>query len=246
MMPHPDKKRRAGEDAFYAHNDILTVADGVGGWIHDQIDSAHFSRKLCDNIREFFMSDKKKYKSNSKELLYESTVNNQKMGSSTVVVAILNSDQRKLNTALVGDSGYIILRPEGKKYRVVFQSEEQLHDFNTPFQLGTMGIKGDHPRTAIEKEHSIRLNDIIILATDGLFDNLYQEEIVKLVEEFTSGQEYSSSKLAIFLAEKTKEKSFNTEDITPYSEKAREKDIYYKGGKKDDITILVARIEELS
>lgn len=30
--PHPDKIKTGGEDAFYSDEDLLIVADGVGGW----------------------------------------------------------------------------------------------------------------------------------------------------------------------------------------------------------------------
>jgi protein phosphatase PTC7 len=32
MIPHPDKVSKGGEDALYANDNILAVADGVGGW----------------------------------------------------------------------------------------------------------------------------------------------------------------------------------------------------------------------
>jgi hypothetical protein len=31
-IPHDDKKHKGGEDAWVASNNLLTVADGVGGW----------------------------------------------------------------------------------------------------------------------------------------------------------------------------------------------------------------------
>lgn len=33
MIPHPEKKDKGGEDAWMAREDLLAVADGVGGWI---------------------------------------------------------------------------------------------------------------------------------------------------------------------------------------------------------------------
>ena len=30
--PHPEKVARGGEDAYYASENLLIVADGVGGW----------------------------------------------------------------------------------------------------------------------------------------------------------------------------------------------------------------------
>ena len=48
MIPHPEKAYKGGEDALYANNEILSVADGVGGWADQGIDPANFSRKLCE------------------------------------------------------------------------------------------------------------------------------------------------------------------------------------------------------
>ena len=47
MIPHPDKKDKGGEDAFYADEHVLSVADGVGGWVEVGVDPANYSRKLC-------------------------------------------------------------------------------------------------------------------------------------------------------------------------------------------------------
>lgn len=48
VIPHPDKKAKGGEDAFYANESILAVADGVGGWAEHGVDPAVYSRKLCE------------------------------------------------------------------------------------------------------------------------------------------------------------------------------------------------------
>lgn len=32
MIPHIDKREKGGEDAYISRNDLLVVADGVGGW----------------------------------------------------------------------------------------------------------------------------------------------------------------------------------------------------------------------
>lgn len=46
-LPHPDKRHKGGEDAFFVSNSgcgALGVADGVGGWIEDGIDPGDYSR----------------------------------------------------------------------------------------------------------------------------------------------------------------------------------------------------------
>lgn len=32
VIPHPDKIDKGGEDAYYISDNIIAVADGVGGW----------------------------------------------------------------------------------------------------------------------------------------------------------------------------------------------------------------------
>jgi protein phosphatase PTC7 len=32
IIPHPEKLWKGGEDACVAHDNLLVVADGVGGW----------------------------------------------------------------------------------------------------------------------------------------------------------------------------------------------------------------------
>ena len=32
MIPHPEKVHKGGEDAMFVSNNVIVVADGVGGW----------------------------------------------------------------------------------------------------------------------------------------------------------------------------------------------------------------------
>lgn len=53
------------------------------------------------------------------------------VGSSTACIIALNREERRVYSANLGDSGFLIIR-DGE---VVHRSEEQQHYFNTPFQL---------------------------------------------------------------------------------------------------------------
>jgi serine/threonine protein phosphatase PrpC len=57
-IPHPEKQWKGGEDAYFAHDNILVVADGVGGWAEFGIDASLYSKKLVQLIYENFYSDK--------------------------------------------------------------------------------------------------------------------------------------------------------------------------------------------
>lgn len=71
------------------------------------------------------------------------------------------------------------------------RSHEQQHYFNTPFQLSlppsnmAADVLSDAPESADRYEFSVEDGDVILLATDGVFDNI-PDSI--LVEEIGSQQ----------------------------------------------------------
>ena len=54
MIPHPMKVAKGGEDAFGVSEcrQLLSVADGVGGWDRHGIDPAKFSKELVSLINQ--------------------------------------------------------------------------------------------------------------------------------------------------------------------------------------------------
>ena len=108
------------------------VADGVGGWEAHGIDSGIFSKQLVRNMKSHF--DKEGPNQSLRKILVEATRDNSNIGSSTAVMATLNG--HKMCTANLGDSGYLILRPDYKSPRKltnVFKSKEQQYSFNFPY-----------------------------------------------------------------------------------------------------------------
>ncbi len=75
----------------------------------------------------------------------------------------------------------MILRKEGLDLIKRFRSKEQQHSFNFPFQVGT---GGDDPAGAEDQIHEINDGDIIILGSDGLWDNMYDIKIIDIVRPF--------------------------------------------------------------
>ncbi len=47
MIPHPQKAHKGGEDALFANEKFLVVADGVGGWATYGIDPGKYSKEFC-------------------------------------------------------------------------------------------------------------------------------------------------------------------------------------------------------
>lgn len=47
-IPHPDKVAKGGEDAYFANEYLLAVADGVGGWNNQGVDPSLYSKTICE------------------------------------------------------------------------------------------------------------------------------------------------------------------------------------------------------
>ena len=46
LIPHPEKAHKGGEDAGFAGDTFLAVADGVGGWAESGVDPGLYSKRL--------------------------------------------------------------------------------------------------------------------------------------------------------------------------------------------------------
>lgn len=87
------------------------------------------------------------------------------MGTSTFVSVKLRESEPILDGLNLGDSGYMIIRDD----QVNFRTKEQQYKFNHPYQCGT---NYKLPYHAAELEHMMYDNDHVVVASDGLFDNL--------------------------------------------------------------------------
>ena len=103
-------------------------------------------------------------------------------GGSTACLGHLDEPNGVLRVANLGDSGFRLVR-SGK---VTAVSGEQRHSPFTPWQL-TVAPAGqdmieDQPEAAELVELMLEPGDIVILATDGLFDNVYDDEIESVIQ----------------------------------------------------------------
>lgn len=101
---------------------MIAVADGVGGWEAQGIDSGLYSRALCKLIGQIFQADTRK---GLKQILVEAAKQNKEMGSSTAVLVKLEEDSDTILSTNLGDSGYRIFRPNDAGYDLIFASKEQ-------------------------------------------------------------------------------------------------------------------------
>jgi protein phosphatase PTC7 len=109
-------------------------------------------------------------------------------GGSTACVGIAKEDG-SLEVANLGDSGFIQLRLNAIRDR----SEPQSHASNAPYQLSIIPKEmqatygedlHDMPEEANVTKHLLRHGDVLIFATDGVWDNLTHQDVLKVVSRF--------------------------------------------------------------
>ena len=222
---------------------------------------------------------------NPRQLLKTSFEKTKSIGSSTACVCTL--EENSLRVANLGDSGFLYLRydPSLGAYSLVEKSKEQQHSFNAPYQLANLPGKlcggrkkksfcKDRPEDSDLYKYQIWLRpnpDLIILGSDGLFDNVYIREILRIVNKYCfkikpkasdsiasdSDQPFEKAdalEIAKRLASKAYQASISEECTSPFGEKYNEllrkdhtfssklNDEEWKGGKQDDISVVVAFI----
>ncbi|GAB1199478.1 hypothetical protein APSETT444_008828 [Aspergillus pseudonomiae] len=193
----------SGEDAYFVsrvgqHDNgavAFAVADGVGGWAESRVDPADFSHALCGYMAESALDwNAPAEQLRAKSLLqagYDQVVADESIraGGCTASVGI-GLDDGRVELANLGDSGSVLLRLAA----VHHYSIPQTHGFNTPYQLSIIpprmrkqaSIFGgafleDFPRDAAVTNLHMQHGDVLLLATDGVFDNLNNQDILKLI-----------------------------------------------------------------
>jgi serine/threonine protein phosphatase PrpC len=111
-----------------------------------------------------------------------------------MMLAALREGDR-LVTACVGDSALLLLRPislHPLRLEVVFRTEAGRYDARRPKQVQRLfGVEDSATRSVIRGASVQSLNvqprDLVIMGSDGLFDNVSDEDIRLAVEWHTSG-----------------------------------------------------------
>ncbi|KAK3148127.1 hypothetical protein QOZ80_3BG0291070 [Eleusine coracana subsp. coracana] len=235
MLPHPAKVLTGGEDAYFiAHDGWFGVADGVGQWSFEGINAGLYARELMDSSKRFVERQGASGIS-TEEVLAKAADEARSPGSSTVLIA--HFDGQVLDASNIGDSGFLVIR-NGEIYK---KSKPMTYGFNFPLQIE----KGDDPLKLVQK-YTIDLQegDVIVTATDGLFDNVYEEEVAAIVSKSLEA-DLKPTEIAEFLAARAKEVGRCGFGSSPFSDAARDAGyLGYSGGKLDDVTVVVSIVRK--
>ncbi|OMJ80305.1 hypothetical protein SteCoe_19458 [Stentor coeruleus] len=253
-------------DAYFLNTRLqaFAIADGVSEWDEYGIKASNFSKELIKNLNEC-VSEKTIDRDSLEQDICTAYNLVKSYGSSTILAGICKDSM--LHTISLGDSGYMVLRPKeySKGLMIVYRSSVQQHSFNCPYQLTHLPTEQDYESLinsgynllinllkqrnrcydsivdSVQEIIPLRNSDIIIAATDGLFDNLYDQDIIAIVErhyiKLTS--ENLANLLPKILVQEALKKSWDNTYKSPFSRNAAKVGKKYIGGKLDDITVLV-------
>ncbi|CAA6664441.1 unnamed protein product [Spirodela intermedia] len=232
MLPHPSKALTGGEDAYFlACEGWLGVADGVGQWSFEGINAGLFARELMNNCERLVSDCRGAPAAPPTQILSQSAMKSRSLGSSTALVAFF--DGQALHVANIGDSGFMIIR----NGQVLQRSTPMVYGFNFPHQIE----RGDDPSKSIQVyKLELEEGDVIVTATDGLFDNLYEQEIMAIISRSREAGT-SPTEIAGLLAERAQEVGRLPATRTPFADAAHAAGYpSFAGGKLDDVTVVVS------
>lgn len=216
------------------------------------------------------------------------------IGSCTACIGVFDNVRHQLHFSNLGDSGIIVLRhidsdvagalkrdrftprlERTSDMRVAFVSQQQLKSFNHPYQIGWTGeelAEGESSSFSMPSESCtssihLRRGDIVIMATDGLFDNVELDDICAIgleweekagfirdgdmqarVNRWRSGNSLTGvsaetiDDLAQTLTETARMNSLDSSKDSPFAILAKENDIFWSGGMPDDCTVVAMHI----
>jgi protein phosphatase PTC7 len=239
----------------------LGIADGVGGWGDIGVDPSQFAWELMNNAQGTALKQEQEIDPQVvldnayKTLVSEGNV---EAGSSTACILSVDKVSGIIKSSNLGDSGYLIIRNHTPLYR----SRENTHYFNAPYQLSIVPPELDRgnnikntPADADQDSYQLEHGDFVVLGTDGLFDNLFNEEIISTIDlapppnldvancTDNSVIRMKIQNMASELVKKSKQVANDKTKMTPFSKAAQEHGYRYSGGKIDDITVVVLYVD---
>ncbi|KAG1330765.1 putative protein phosphatase 2C BIPP2C1 [Cocos nucifera] len=235
ILPHPSKALTGGEDAYFvACKNWFGIADGVGQWSLEGINAGLYAQELMQNCEKLVSECQGVPGIKPDQILIQGAAEARSPGSSTVLVAYF--DGQVLHVANIGDSGFIVIR-NGTVFK---KSTPMVYGFNFPLQIE----RGEDPSKYIEV-YTIDLDegDVIVTATDGLFDNIYEQEVAAIVSK-SLGTSLKPTEIAEFLALRAQEVGRSALARSPFADAALVAGYPgFTGGKLDDVTVIVSIVQ---
>lgn len=220
--PHPEKELTGGEDSFLCTDYVLGVADGVGWWNQlgdeqtksfsapepsvarsstlsggsaifnsaDMTPSQQYSESL---MRHAFDFAEEEYLGQGQVPVTElvsyayDCCKSVSVGSSTCLMTSVVGNV--LQVYSLGDCNLLLIRNN----KVIYRTEDQMHGLNFPYQFGAHST--DSPADGHVANIQIRRGDLVVLGSDGIFDNVFDEAILDTFRRLDVTGEFNQFRL---------------------------------------------------
>lgn len=100
------------------------------------------------------------------------------------------------------------------------------------------------PEAADSSSFDVQLGDIILTATDGLFDNMPDYMILQELKKLKNTNYESIQQTAKSIAEQAHVLAYDPNYMSPFAQFACDNGLNVRGGKPDDITVLLSIVAE--
>jgi len=242
-----------GEDAYFRTKDCIGVSDGVSSWsLRGKGNAAYFAYYLMAYSKlyaEKGSEDTKEIISKAYDEIWSRYSSNQlslPCGSATACVVHLSEEQGQfyISYASIGDSMVIVLRSQqqacGKTtWKVVHESDRKYVNMSAiiPMQLTFSPVRT--PRESVNISYmeiitakvSVCAGDIVIVATDGLWDNLSAKQTVRVLNNIVNSSSQNSN--------------LDSDEIDPVNiASGLVKQALRRNKKPDDITVVVGIVND--
>jgi len=235
ILPHPAKVRWGGEDALFVKGRTFGVFDGVSG--AEKLDGVPlYSRTLANEMKKALGKDGVSVQDLTKMLTAAADfADDVATGASTAVVASIG-ENGFLQALNVGDSLCLVIR-DGK---IAAKTREISHYWECPYQLSD--DSPDRPKDGTKLNVELIPGDLIIMGSDGIFDNVDDDMLLDLVNK---NNRMNPNQLSRKICDLSRKQSLDAKSVTPYARQAQRRgDPAFKsglGGKVDDVSCIIVK-----
>mmetsp|Transcript_20451 Transcript_20451/g.70818 ORF Transcript_20451/g.70818 Transcript_20451/m.70818 type:complete len:583 (+) Transcript_20451:115-1863(+) len=259
------------EDAHFVTEQAIGVADGVGSmsrYAKYGVDTAAYAAELMERAAHAIAPGGSAWSETNNDYkgrpppdvlaaaaVRAAEAESTSFGASTISVLQLTGSN--IGVANLGDSGFMVLHQTEQGFEIVTRSTEQQHGWNFPYQLMRLpptlglsaGAQSDSAADCDCYQFPVRVGDLVLLYSDGLADNLFECEILEVIDRMCtnarqqgkgSGALADPELLSRSLARAAQVRSWDTSADSPFSVAARQQGQAFSGGKEDDITVVAA------
>eukprot|EP00667_Euglena_gracilis_P008305 EG_transcript_8403 len=233
-----------GEDSFFLASHALGLADGVAGSRTPDSDPSILANKLMQYAQEVVVQQPSGNDASPLAIMqeaYNRTTSEALCGAATVLIACVGN-AGELRTANLGDALLLVIR-EGA---VAFQTGQTVWGFNFPYMLyGTVpcgiqpSVQRNVPEESVVEHFQLQDGDLIVVGSDGVWDNLFVEEVLKIL---AASPDAAPEVLAAAILKDAVAASESRYRRTPFMVQADSEGMDHQGGKPDDCTVLVSRV----